>query len=119
MNLDLRRAACLLAAGACGGWMLFDGLYVLRTGRYFGPEWPGLWADLVDGAGIDPFTLGPLFVALGLLWLGFLGLELARKPVARKIGRGAALLTLWYLPVGSLLSVAVLSLLRGWGRRSN
>ena len=28
-------------AALIGGWMLFDGLYVLVRGKYFGPEKPG------------------------------------------------------------------------------
>ena len=108
-----KRVVRVVAGAACGGWMLFDGLHVLQTGRYIGPERPGPWADLVEAAGVDPFALGPLFVGVGLLWLGYVVLELARQPLARKVGRGAALLTLWYVPVGSLLALGVLALLRG------
>ncbi len=53
-----------------GGWMLFDGLHVLRTGKYFGPDMPGPLQMLPKALGLDPFRLGPLFDGLGLVWLG-------------------------------------------------
>ena len=60
-----------LIALAVGGWMIFDGIHVLSTGKYFGPDKPGPWSDLVAAVGIEPFGLGPVFITFGTLWLGF------------------------------------------------
>ena len=60
--------------------MIFDGIHVLTTGKYFGPEKPGPWSDLVSFVGIDPFDLGIPLIILGFLWLLFLvGLLLSRS----------------------------------------
>lgn len=34
-----------------GAWMLFDGLHVLRTGKYFGPPESGPWSGVVKKLG--------------------------------------------------------------------
>ena len=108
----LRRATLLVSALLLGGWMAFDGIHVLATGKYFGPEKPGPWADLVSAVGLDPFALGPVFVLLGLAWLAALGLVLARHPASRAAATVVGVATLWYLPVGTLLALVVLILLR-------
>ena len=108
----LRRATLLVSALLLGGWMTFDGIHVLATGKYFGPEKPGPWADLVAAVGLDPFALGPVFVLFGLAWLAAFGLIVARHPASRAAATVAAVATLWYLPVGTLLALAVLILLR-------
>jgi hypothetical protein len=104
-----------LIALLVGGWMSFDGIHVLATGKYFGPEKPGLWSDVVAVIGVDPFSLGVLFIAFGLLWLLFLAAMLLRQPWAWQAALLTAILTLWYLPVGtglSLLYILILFLFR-------
>jgi hypothetical protein len=100
-----------LIALLVGGWMIFDGIYVLATGKYFGPEKPGLWSDLIGAIGVDPFKLGPLFIAFGLLWLFFLTAMLLRQSWGWQAARFTAFLTLWYLPVGTVLSLLYILLL--------
>jgi hypothetical protein len=94
-----------------GGWMLFDGFHVLVTGRYFGPAKPGPWADLVTAVGLNPYGFGPFLVVLGMLWTLFL-IEVLRG--SRWGWWGAlvvAVLTLWYVPVGTVLAVGYIVLL--------
>ncbi len=106
------KIAIFLLAGLNGGWMLFDGIHVLRFGKYFGPENPGPWQALPKALGLDPFNLGPLFVILGLVWLGA-GLNFALAggfwPLFLVAG-----LTLWYLPLGTIFAALVMAFLL-WG----
>lgn len=91
--------------------MIFDGVHVLLTGKYFGPEKPGPWSDLVSSVGVDPFNLGILFIILGVLWLLFLVGMLLNRSWAWYGAVFAAVATLWYLPVGTFLSALYIALL--------
>lgn len=94
-----------------GGWMLFDGLHVLRKGKYFGPEKPGAWSKIVARLGIDPFAIGPVFVVLGLIWLiAGVGL-LVSESWAWLALMLTAVATLWYVKVGTVISLLVIGLL--------
>lgn len=98
-----------------GGWMVFDGIHVLLTGKYFGPPQPGPWSQLVSGVGLNPFSLGPVFIFLGITWLVSSYGLVAGMGWAWYLSLAVALATLWYLPVGtilSLLAIAVLWLFR-------
>jgi hypothetical protein len=90
-----------------GLWMLIDGIYVLLNGKYIGPERPGPWASLLGLTGIDVFKLGPLFVLFGIAWLAFAGAFLTGGTLSRNFGLILSVLTLWYLPFGTLISVVV------------
>jgi len=94
-----------------GGWMIFDGLHVLQTGKYFGPETPGPWSDLVVALGLNPFRLGVPFIALGALWLLSVSAMLLRQSWGWQSALLTATLTLWYLPVGTILSAVYIALL--------
>lgn len=94
-----------------GGYMLLDGIYVLMNGKYIGPEKPGPWANLFYKLGIDVFKLGPLFIVFGLLWLAWLYALWANQSWAYPFGLVISVLTLWYLPVGTFISVVVLTTL--------
>ena len=100
-----------LIAMVVGGWMIFDGIHVLSTGKYFGPEKPGPWSDVVASIGLDPFRFGILFIVLGLLWLLFLTAMLLHQPWAWYAALVTTILTLWYLPVGTVLSLVYIVLL--------
>jgi hypothetical protein len=91
-----------------GLWMLIDGIYVLANGKYIGPEKPGPWASLLGMTGIDVFRLGPLFVLFGVLWLTFSGSIFVGATWARTLGLVLSVMTLWYLPFGTLISIVVL-----------
>lgn len=94
-----------------GGWMIFDGIHVLLKGRYFGPEQPGPWSNLFKVIGLNPFSMGIPFIVLGLLWL----LGYAAFYLGVSWGWMAcvviAVATLWYLPVGTVLSLLYIGLL--------
>lgn len=91
-----------------GLWMLIDGVYVMAAGKYIGPERPGPWASLVLLTGIDVFKLGPMFVLFGIAWLAFAAAFLLESNWARNFGIILSVLTLWYLPFGTLISIIVL-----------
>jgi len=94
-----------------GGYMLLDGIYVMMKGKYIGPEKPGPWAKLFYKFNVDVFKLGPLFVAFGILWLVWLYSLWTNQNRAYIFGIVISILTLWYLPVGTLFSIIVLTIL--------
>lgn len=101
----------LLLALLNGGWMLFDGLHVLKKGKYFGPEKPGLWSNIVASLGINPFSIGPVFVALGIIWfISVVGL-LASTSWGWLALMVSAIVTLWYVKIGTVISLIVIMLL--------
>lgn len=94
-----------------GGYMLLDGLFVIFKGKYIGPEKPGPWANLFYKLNIDVFKLGPLFIIFGVLWLAWLYALWTNQGWTYTFGLIISLLTLWYLPVGTLFSVIILVIL--------
>ena len=82
--------------------MLIDGMYVLVSDKYIGPEKPGPWADLFYIFYIDVFQLGPLFIFYGLLWLFWVYSFAYRKHWSYVFGLVVSVATLLYLPVGTL-----------------
>ena len=98
-----------------GGFMLLDGTRKILTGSYFGGSL-GPWSRLVSRAGFDPHRFGPVFAVLGLAWF----VALAGLLLRTRWGWPAALLiaiaTLWYLPIGTLLSLIYAGLLL-WQRK--
>ena len=91
--------------------MLVDGIHVILKGKYIGPPEPGPWANLFTRLGADVFKLGPLFIIFGLAWLIFLYALLTNQQWGSKYGIIISVLTLWYLPVGTIISVIVLAVL--------
>ncbi len=88
--------------------MLLDGIVATQTGRYIGTApGPGPWATIVQAAGIDPlsYTMHGIFIVYGIAWLAAIGYALTGRSVALY---GMAILTLWYVPFGTLLSLLVL-----------
>ena len=100
-----------LIALLVGGLMIFDGIHVLRTGKYFGPEKPGPWSDVVAYIGLDPFRFGIPFIVLGVLWVLFLSAMLLHQSWGWYAALLTASLTLWYVPVGTILSLLYIVLL--------
>jgi len=102
------RILTIILAFLNGAYMLFDGAYVMLNGKYFGPAKPGPWSALFAKINIDVFKLGPLFIVWGLAWLTLAFLIGQKRKIAKTLGLGIAVLTLWYLPVGTLISVVVI-----------
>lgn len=94
-----------------GGYMLLDGIYVMLKGKYIGPEKPGPWANIFYGLDINVFKLGPLFIAYGILWLVWLYSFWSHQNWSYAFGIAISILTLWYLPVGTLFSLIILLVL--------
>jgi hypothetical protein len=94
-----------------GAFMLIDGIHVMLKGKYIGPAKPGPWAGLFENFNVDVFKLGPLFVLFGVLWLTLLIGIWTSQSWAFAFGVILSLLTLWYLPVGTAISLLVLLLL--------
>lgn len=115
----LRWVAVTLALVAAG-FMIFDGTRALLVGDYIRPtpgEYGGElgpWANIVEQLGIDPLStaMKSFFVGYGAVWLtGTLWYML--KPTH---GSWTAMLTLtlaslWYLIIGTVLSILVAAIL--------
>jgi hypothetical protein len=94
-----------------GLWMLTDGVYVMRLGKYIGPEKPGPWASLIGLTGLDVFKLGPLFIVFGLAWIVLVAGLITGAGWGRTFGMILSTATLWYAPFGTLISIIVLIVL--------
>lgn len=94
-----------------GVYMLLDGIYVLLKGKYIGPEKPGPWANLFYKLDINVFKLGPLFIIFGLLWLTWLYGLWTNQNWTYIFGLVVSIMTLWYLPVGTIFSLIILVIL--------
>lgn len=88
--------------------MLFDGFNVLRTGKYFGPDLPGPWRRFPETLGIDPFAMGPIFVALGFAWIVSASAVLAAPQFAFWFLIIVSISTLWFISVGTAISLLTL-----------
>jgi hypothetical protein len=105
------RILLVIVAVAEGGFMLADGVRNLLTGSYFGGGALGPWSGLVAAIGLDPRHFGAVFLVLGLAWLvAVIGL-LTGVPWGWWASLAVGVLTLWYMPVGTVLAVVWLGLL--------
>lgn len=106
----MRRFAVVLSILE-GLFMLSDGLSAFFTGRYFAPGGQNApWAAAAAAAGIDPFSPS-VKAALVILGAAFLICAAAYAFYKRRSGfylGTVAVLTLWYLPLGTILSLVVL-----------
>ena len=102
-----------------GGWLAFDGSRALIVGDYVTPtSGPyagqlGPWATLVSAVGIEPRStlMKSVHLGLGLLWLVTTISFALRMRWAWRGMLACAVLTLWYLPVGTLFGVIQIALL--------
>jgi len=94
-----------------GAYMLIDGIYVMLKGKYIGPPKPGPWANLFYALNVDVFKLGPLFIVFGCLWLIWIYGLWSGQSWSYYGGIIISIMTLWYLPVGTLFSIVVLLVL--------
>src|SRR5262245_46197348 len=121
----LRGCIIILALGP-GVFMTFDGLRALAVGDYLTPRSGpyagqlGPWASVVSAVGIEPRStaMKVVFVSFGLAWLGANVVFLRRKSGGTRALAVLSVATLWYLPVGTLVSAFVLIGLVLMGRRS-
>jgi hypothetical protein len=94
-----------------GSYMLLDGIFVMIKGKYIGPEKPGPWASIFYKLNIDVFKLGPMFIAFGIFWFIWLYALWTNQSWAYLLGFIVSILTLWYLPVGTLFSILTIGIL--------
>jgi len=111
--------ALLAIAIVLGGWMLLDGLRAFIRGDYLTPKSGayagqlGPWAALLQRMGIAPRSalVKGLHLAVGAAWLvSAAGLWLDATWWRTGMA-GAALVSLWYLPFGTLGALIVWALL--------
>lgn len=100
-----------------GVYMLLDGIFVIITGKYIGPEKPGPWAEIFYKMNVNVFKLGWLFILYGLLWLVWLYALWTNKDWAYPFGLFISLISLWYLPLGTLISILILISLLFWRKK--
>lgn len=114
-----KRIGIALAVVLTAGWMVFDGAHALVTGDYVTPKSGayagqlGPWAAPLRLAGIEPRNTGVkiFFVAFGLTYLAALAAFLRNHRTGRFALGLCAVVTLLYLPFGTVLSAAVLAIL--------
>lgn len=103
----------------CSGWMLADGTRALIVGDYVTPQAGeyagqlGPWSNLVKAVGIEPRStaMKVIFVTYGLLTLIATIGYVFKQAWAQKALIFAALLGLWYLPIGTATNLIALILL--------
>lgn len=98
-------------------YMLIDGIFVSIRGKYIGPEKPGPWAELFYKLNIDVFKLGWLFIIYGFLWFAWILALWTNRDWAWGYGILLSVMTLWYLPVGTLFSIIIMVVLMIWKQK--
>ena len=105
----LLKYTLLVVGGVQGLFMVIDGLHVIRTGSYIGGQ-VGPWAVIVRAVGLNVYSMGPFFLALGSLWLVGCVLLLVRPSKGLILLTGAASISLLYALFGTVLSVIALAI---------
>jgi len=114
INLIIVSCAILVA-----GWFAFDGARALRVGDYITPKKGrfagqlGPWSKIVRAIGINPRSTGMklTFLIYGLIWLVIIICFLLGTSWSWWGMLVAAILSLWYLPFGTLLGLIQIVLL--------
>ena len=102
-----------------GAWMAFDGGRALVVGDYVTPRSGpyagqlGPWAKVVSAVGIAPRStaMKTIHLVLGMAWIVAAVCFALRLPWAWSGMLACAVLSLWYLPFGTLLSAVEIGLL--------
>jgi hypothetical protein len=114
----MARVTIIILALIEGLWMGFDGTRALTVGDYVTPRSGsragelGPWHFIVESVGIAPRStlMKIIFVAFGLAWLIIAAALVRRVPWAVNAALIGAVLTLWYLPVGTAFGVIEIAL---------
>ena len=102
-----------------GGWFVFDGGRALIVGDYVTPSSGpragqlGPWSRIVSAFGFEPRStvIKCLHVVLGIAWLVALTVFVMHPASGWWVILGCATASLWYLPVGTFMSILVIALL--------
>jgi len=113
------RRTILILALLEGGWLALDGGRALVVGDYVTPRSGALagklgpWAQVVSASGIEPRStlMKSIHLVLGGTWLVVAGAFARRARWAWSGMLSCAVAALWYLPVGTFLSVVQIALL--------
>jgi len=120
MSRPLPRTAVAAAALAIisGGYMIIDAIHRFVVGDFFriGGQL-GPWAVLVSAVGIDPLSMGPVFLVIGVALVAAASLLLLRHPWGDMLVLAFAVGTLWYLLFGTISSVIQIALIVASKRR--
>jgi hypothetical protein len=114
--MRLIRACVIVLALGPGLFMTFDGFRALIMGDYLTPKTGrfagqlGPWSGVVSAVGIQPRStvMKVIFVVFRLAWLGAAAAFANRTPGSSLALAVVSVATLWYLPLGSLISALVL-----------
>jgi hypothetical protein len=117
--MNTPKYVAVVIAFLIGAWFTFDGTRALTVGDYVTPQTGpragqlGPWSRIVSTLGLDPRgrTMKCIHVALGVAWLISMLLFLFRPSFGWWGLLATSLLSLWYLPIGTVLSLAELGLL--------
>jgi hypothetical protein len=111
----------LITVLAClnGGWMVFDGIHAIFVGNFVtrgSGEYEGrlgLWSRILELFGLDPGStlVKVLFVVWGLLWLAAAVAFALRFSWSHAAIFVIAIMTMWYVPFGTLISLVEIVLL--------
>ena len=101
------------------GWFMFDGGRALVAGDYVTPtSGPhagqlGPWSRIVSALGFEPRStfIKCLHLALGFAWFSGTIVFVVRPGLGWWFLLGCAVASLWYLPIGTILSIVVIALL--------
>lgn len=102
-----------------GAWLAFDGGRAFLVGDYVTPtSGPragqlGPWSRIVTSIGLNPrgTFIKTLHLVLGIAWLASTVVFLANPPAGRCSLLICAVASLWYLPIGTFLSIIQIVLL--------
>lgn len=109
-----------------GGWLTFDGGRALIVGDYVTPtSGPrsgqlGPWSRVISSVGFEPRStfIKCLHLFLGLTWLATLIVMVVRPGFGWWLALCCGVATLWYLPIGTVVSIVVIVLLLTPGMRN-
>ena len=102
-----------------GSWLTFDGTRALTVGDYLtarsGPRAGqlGPWSRVVSALGFEPRStlIKCVHLVLGIAWLMALMIFAVRPASGWWAILGCSIASLWYLPMGTVLSVLIIVLL--------
>lgn len=108
-----------LIALVLGGWLTFDGVRAFATGDYVTARTGdragqlGPWSKVVSAIGLDPrgTFMKSFHVGLGCTWLVALLVFWFQPGLGRCALAASAVASLWYLPLGTVLSLIEIGLL--------
>lgn len=88
-----------------GSWLVVDAMTAIATGSYTSLSTGGQWMRVLRWTNIEPVSFAPGVLSLGMLWLISAIAAALRHSWWRGFFGTTAAMSLWYLPIGSFLSM--------------